>query len=162
MKPKLPFKLLILDVDGVLTDGGMYYSENGDEFKKFNTKDGMAIKHAVHHCGITVGFISHGKNLNIIANRAKHLGVTHVYCGKESKLEVLRDWTNALGIHFSEVAAIGDDVNDIEILKVVGFSACPADAVTAVKEICKTPLTRKGGEGCVREFVELYTNVTHV
>ena len=88
----MPIKFLILDIDGVLTDGGMYYSEGGDEFKKFNTKDGLGIQRIIKKHGIHVGIISHGQNIKLIKRRADLLGIEHVYAGKENKLSVLKSW----------------------------------------------------------------------
>lgn len=150
---KINIKLLALDVDGVLTDGGMYYSESGDEFKKFNTKDGMGIKLTVEK-GIPVAFISSGINKNIITNRAKLLGVKFIYVGKGEKVEILSNWCKQLKIEMNEVAYIGDDVNDLKIINAVGFSACPSDAMKAIKDKVNLILKLKGGEGCVREFIE--------
>ncbi|PLW92405.1 MAG: hypothetical protein C0592_10945 [Marinilabiliales bacterium] len=152
----VPFecKLLVLDIDGVMTDGGMIVNSDGTEAKKFNTKDGMAIKNAIK-LGVEVGFISSGKNIDLIQYRADMLGVKHVYVGSSEKLDVLTEWCKNLNIPLSEVAYIGDDLNDLLVLQSVGLSACPADAVPAVRDVCSQILTRKGGEGCVRELVEL-------
>ncbi len=146
-------KFLVLDVDGVLTDGGMYYTENGDQFKKFNTKDGMAIK-VVQQKGMKVAFLSSGSTEHIIHNRAKTLGVERVYVGPKLKIDVLNDWCRALGITVENVAYVGDDINDLDVLDAVGFSGCPADAVEAVKMKSNVVLRRKGGDACVREFVD--------
>jgi 3-deoxy-D-manno-octulosonate 8-phosphate phosphatase (KDO 8-P phosphatase) len=155
MLKKFKFKFLALDVDGVLTDGGMYYTESGDEMKKFNAKDGLAIK-ALTDMGKYVGFISSGVNGNIIENRAKTLGVQKVYIGTWKKVEILEQWCKELNIGFENVAYIGDDVNDLPAIQKAGLSACPADAVPLVKKAVNIVLSKKGGEGCVREFVEKY------
>src|SRR3954471_8478525 len=94
---KHPISFLALDIDGVLTDGGMYYTESGDEFKKFDTKDGRGIILAQKQ-GIIVGFLSSGVNSTIITNRAKTLEVKHVYVGLGEKLDILREWCNTLNI----------------------------------------------------------------
>ena len=148
-------KFLVLDVDGVLTDGGMYYSNSGDEFKKFNTKDGMGIKLAIKQ-GIKIAFLSNGKNTALISNRAALLGVEYVYVGFDNKMKVLKEWMNELKLEFSDIAYIGDDINDAEVISHVGLSACPADAVKSIKEKVNIILTIKGGEGCVREFIDNY------
>ncbi|MBL4587530.1 MAG: 3-deoxy-D-manno-octulosonate 8-phosphate phosphatase, partial [Flavobacteriales bacterium] len=96
-------KFLVLDVDGVMTDGGMYYTESGDQFKKFNTKDGMAIKIAQKN-GLKIGFLSSGSTEHIIQNRAKTLGVEYVYVGPKPKIDVLKDWCTELGITTENVA----------------------------------------------------------
>ncbi len=149
------FKFLALDIDGVLTDGGMYYSQSGDELKKFNAKDGLAIK-SLTASGMMVGFISSGINSVIIENRAELLGVQKVYIGTWKKAEILEQWSKELGIELAHFAYIGDDVNDIAAIEKCGFTACPADAVEAVKRKVDIVLSKNGGAGCVREFVEKY------
>ena len=148
-------KFLVLDVDGVLTDGGMYYSNSGDEFKKFNTKDGMGIKLAIAK-GIKVGFLSNGKNDTLIKNRASLLGVEYVYVGLDNKLNILNQWMKELNLSYENVAYMGDDINDIEIMNHLNYSACPNDAVDQVKAVAKYMTDLKGGEGCVREFIDGY------
>lgn len=146
-------KFLVLDVDGVLTDGGMYYTESGDQFKKFNAKDGMAIKRAQKE-GLYVALLSAGSTENIVQNRAKTLGIDRVYVGQRMKLQVLNEWCRELEITTENVAYVGDDINDLEVMDAVGFSGCPADAVEAVKLKANVVLNRKGGDACVREFVD--------
>jgi YrbI family 3-deoxy-D-manno-octulosonate 8-phosphate phosphatase len=146
-------KFLVLDVDGVMTDGGMYYTESGDQFKKFNTKDGMAIQLAMK-AGLKVAFLSSGSQAMIVRNRAKTLGVEHVYVGPRAKLDVLAEWCREFGLNMEQVAYVGDDINDLEVIAAVGFSACPADAVEAVKKQVNLVLTRNGGHACIREFVD--------
>ncbi|MCC5923084.1 MAG: HAD-IIIA family hydrolase [Crocinitomicaceae bacterium] len=148
-------KLLILDVDGVLTDGGMYYSENGDQMKKFNTKDGMAILHLIKK-GVLVGIISSGFKNEIVKTRAEILKIPLVYVGREPKINVLKEWCEQFSIALNNVAIIGDDVNDLSVILEVGLSACPSDAVQKVKQHVDICLDKKGGEGCVREFIENY------
>ena len=146
-------KFLVLDVDGVMTDGGMYYTESGDQFKKFNTKDGMAIKVAQNK-GYHVAFLSSGSTEHIVQNRAKTLGVDRVYVGSRPKLQVLIEWCRELELSMENVAYVGDDINDLEVMDAVGFSGCPADAVEAVKLKANVILTRNGGNACIREFVD--------
>ena len=146
-------KFLVLDVDGIMTDGGMYYTEGGDQFKKFNTKDGMAIK-VVRQKGMNVAFLSSGSTEHIIQNRAKTLGVERVYVGPRPKLEVLNEWCRELDITAENVAYVGDDINDLEVMDAVGFSGCPADAMEAIKLKANVVLIRNGGDACVREFVD--------
>jgi len=146
-------KFLVLDVDGVMTDGGMYYTESGDQFKKFNTKDGMAIKIAQKN-GLKIGFLSSGTTKHIIQNRAKTLGVEFVHVGTEPKIDILQKWCSELGITTKNVAYVGDDINDLEVLDVVGFSGCPADAIEEVKTKVNVILERKGGDACIREFYD--------
>jgi 3-deoxy-D-manno-octulosonate 8-phosphate phosphatase (KDO 8-P phosphatase) len=151
----LRIDFLALDIDGVLTDGGMFYSQNGDELKKFNSKDGLAIK-TITSKNFNVGFISSGINNHIISERAKLLGVQHVYVGTWKKLEILEKWCTDLKIKLENVAYIGDDVNDLAVVEKVGLSACPADAVLKIKQAAQFVLEKKGGKGCVREFIERF------
>lgn len=148
-------KLLVLDVDGVMTDGGMYYSENGDQIKKFNTKDGMAIQHLTK-ANFQVAIISSGYTKEMIQTRAALLGVQHVYVGRDPKINILKNYCETLGIALNQVAIVGDDVNDLPVMKEVGFSAAPADAMNIVKSTVDVVLTNKGGNGCVREFIDTY------
>jgi len=148
-------QLLILDVDGVMTDAGMYFTENGDQIKKYNAKDGMAIR-ALDKFGIQVGIISSGFKLEVVKARADLLKIEHLYVGRDPKMEILTNWCEKLGISFDEVGIIGDDINDLEVMKNVGFSASPADAVPVVKEHVDLVLQKRGGEGCVREFIDYY------
>lgn len=148
-------RLFLSDVDGVLTDAGMYYSENGDELKKFNTQDGMGFR-LLKEAGIKTGIIT-TENTKIVENRAKKLNVDYVYQGKRegSKLEVAKDICEKEGISLDEVAYIGDDINCFDLLSSVGFAACPANAVSKIKSIPGIMhLQKKGGEGAVREFIE--------
>lgn len=148
-------KFLILDVDGTMTDGGVYVMEDGKQFKKFNAKDGMGIKMAMK-AGIEVGIISHSHITTMIESRAEMLGLKYVYVGTESKLEILRRWIYKFNVTKKQVAYIGDDVNDLEIMNEVGLAACPSDAVDSIKKISDVVLSKKGGEGCVREFIDRY------
>lgn len=148
-------KLLILDIDGVMTDGGMYYGESGDQFKKFNTKDGMGIMELMAS-GVEVGIISSGFYGEAIKKRAEVLGIKHCYVGREPKMDILQNWCKELELKLSEVGIIGDDVNDLKVMQQIGFSACPSDAVQEVKAHVDLILSKKGGEGCVREFISNY------
>lgn len=147
-------KLFLCDVDGTLTDGGMYYSENGDEIKKFNTKDGMGFE-LLHKNGIKIGIIT-SENTKIVEKRAKKLKIDFLYQGNKNigKLSVATDICNQNNISLNEVAYIGDDINCKELLSAVGYAACPADAIDEIKHIPSIQImTKKGGEGCVREFI---------
>jgi len=148
-------KLLILDVDGVMTDGGMYFTANGDELKKFNTKDGMGIIQSIKG-GIQIGVISSGFSDLIVKKRTEMLGIQKCYVGRDSKLKILDEWIKEEGISYEEVAMIGDDINDLEVLQKIGVSACPADAINEIKSASQIILNNKGGEGCVREFIDYY------
>lgn len=152
-KVKQTIKLFLTDVDGTLTDGGMYYSEEGDELKKFNTRDGMGMQ-LLRERGIKVGIIT-SENTHIVENRAKKLKVDYLVQGKrdEGKLISVLGLCEKMGITMDEIAYIGDDVNCFDLLSAVGVKACPADAC---EEVMGIPgiivMKKKGGEGCVREF----------
>lgn len=152
-------KLLILDVDGTMTDGGMYFTENGDQIKKYNTKDGMAIKNITKN-GVQVGLISHGYKSKLVQDRAELLGIQKVYVGREDKTTVLKLWCSELNIELNQVAYIGDDINDAKVMQEVGLSACPSDAVKSIKKLANIVLIRKGGDACVREFIDDYILLT--
>ncbi len=152
-------KLLILDVDGTMTDGGMYFTENGDQIKKYNTKDGMAIKNLTKN-GVQVGIISHGYKTKLVQDRAELLGIQKVYVGREDKTSILNGWCKEQNINLNQVAYIGDDINDSKIMQEVGLSACPSDAVKSIKKIADVILLKKGGHACVREFIDQYILLT--
>jgi YrbI family 3-deoxy-D-manno-octulosonate 8-phosphate phosphatase len=146
-------KLFASDVDGVLTDSGMYYSEYGDELKKFNTRDGVGFR-MMKDIGIHTAIIT-SENTQIVEKRAKKLNIDFLYQGVKNKVRIVEELCQNLNINFSEIAFIGDDINDTELLKIVGFSACPNDAVETNKEVANYICRSGGGEGCVREFAEL-------
>ncbi|MCH8903936.1 MAG: HAD hydrolase family protein [Bacteroidetes bacterium] len=148
---------MALDVDGVLTDGGMYYLESGDEMKKFNARDGHAILR-LQKAGCAVGIISHGmgESEKIVAKRARVLQIEKVYVGPQSKLDILKEWCLEMNIDLDQVAYIGDDENDLGVINELTETACPADAVRAVKDQVKIILDTNGGDGCVREYVDKY------
>lgn len=149
----MPIKLLVLDVDGTLTDGGVYISEKGEQSKKFNVKDGMGIV-VLKKMGIDVGIISHSSVSEMISNRANTLKLNYVYVGQKAKVEVLQEWLQELNITLDEVAYMGDDINDLDIIEVCGLTACPSDAMAIVKEKVDHVMSVKGGEGAVREFID--------
>ena len=148
-------KLLVIDVDGVMTDGGMYFTESGDQFKKFNTKDGMAIIHLTKN-DFQVAIISSGFKGEAVATRAKMLGIQNCIVSRTPKMETLKNLCDTQGITLENVAMIGDDINDLEVMKNIGLAACPVDAVNVVKANVQIILNKKGGEGCVREFIDEY------
>lgn len=152
---KSQIKLFLCDVDGTLTDGGMYYSESGDELKKFNTRDGMGFQ-LLREAGIKAGIIT-SENTNIVENRAKKLQIDYLCQSKRDggKVAAAQEICDELGITLSEVAYIGDDINCFDLLSAVAVAACPTDAMQKVKSIPNIRvMTKKGGEGCVREFIE--------
>ena len=145
-------KLFAMDVDGVLTDGSMYYSEEGEILKKFNARDGMGIE-LLRKNGIIPVIITKEKS-EIVIKRAEKLKVEEVYIGAEDKLEVAKKLIKKYNLGFNEIAYIGDDINDISLLKKVGLSCCPFDAINEVKKIVNYVCKTKGGEGAVREVVD--------
>ena len=146
-------KLFLTDVDGVLTDAGMYYSENGDELKKFNTKDGKAFE-LLRKAGIKIGIITSEKT-KIVEARANKLKTDYLYQGALDKLSIVKEICHKENIPLSNVAFIGDDINDELALKNVGLSLCPQDANTKIKNINNIKiLNTKGGDGVVREAVD--------
>lgn len=148
-------KLFITDVDGTLTDAGMYYANDGQELKKFNTRDGKAFE-ILRSLGIKTGIIT-SEDTVIVKNRAKKLKVDFLYQGLEyvGKLEAVQQLCQKLKISKEQVAYIGDDINCRELLEYVGYAGCPSDAVAAIKAIPNINIMdSKGGEGAVREFVE--------
>jgi YrbI family 3-deoxy-D-manno-octulosonate 8-phosphate phosphatase len=149
-------KLFLSDVDGTLTDASMYYSESGEELKKFNTHDGKGFE-LLRKVGVKTGIIT-SENTKIVANRAAKLKVDYLFQGLEhqGKLATAQDLCRKEGIELVNVAYIGDDVNCRELLEAVGYAACPSDAIDAVKQIPNILcLSRAGGRGCVREFADL-------
>lgn len=149
-------KLFLSDVDGTLTDAGMYYGENGEEFKKFNTHDGKGFE-LLRKAGIKTGIIT-SENTKVVEDRAKKLKVDFLYQGLEhkGKLDIAKDICTKLGINLDEVAYIGDDINCKELLLNVGIAACPNNALNEIKEIYNIiKLKKDGGYGAVREFIEL-------
>ena len=146
-------KFLILDVDGTLTDGGIYLSDEGVQFKKFNAKDGLGIRKAISK-GIEVGIISHSYSSKMIDDRANMLGLNYVYVGGKPKLQVVNEWLSELGLSRNEVAYMGDDINDLDVMKLVGCTACPADSSEEVLEISQKVMKKNGGAGAVREFID--------
>ena len=148
-------KFLVLDVDGTLTDGGMIFTSTGDEIKRFDAKDGRGMINTIK-AGIPVGLLSSGLNQPLLEKRAKMLGIQFVFADEKDKLTTLTKWCNELDISLENVAYIGDDVNDVKVMQHVGIAACPSDAVREVRDIAHVILTKKGGHGCVREFIDEY------
>ena len=153
MRPEIEF--LVMDCDGVLTNGEMIFTREGDEIKHFHAKDGLGIKR-MHQQGIKTGIISAGRSTGLVERRAEMLGIPRVYVGRQAKWEVLQSWLQEENIATEKVAYIGDDLSDLPVMQQVGFSACPADAVREVKNYCSITLSRDGGKGCVRELIDDY------
>ena len=147
-------KIILSDVDGVLTDGGMYYTESGDEFKKFCTYDGMGFQ-LLQKTGVKVGILT-SENRELNRRRAKKLCLDFDFHGAKDKLQIVKDLCLKENITLDEVAYIGDDVNCFSLLSHVGIAACPINAIDKIKAIPNIiHLKKKGGDGVVREFVEL-------
>ena len=155
-KNKTKTKLFLSDVDGTLTDAGMYYDVNGNELKKFNTHDGKGFE-LLRKAGIKTGLIT-SENSKIVENRAKKLKVDYLYQGVEhgGKLEVAKKICDIEGITLDEVAYIGDDINCYELLFSVGLSACPNNSLSKIKEMYNIiHISKNGGAGAVREFIDI-------
>ena len=134
-------KLILTDIDGVWTDGGMYYNRTDDEWKKFNTYDSAGVLFA-HACNISVGIIT-GENTEIVKRRADKLKVDYCYLGVKDKLSVVKTLCESLSITLSKVAYIGDDLNDMAVLSKVGFAGVPASAPEYVKKLANVPLSKR-------------------
>ena len=145
-------KLILLDVDGTLTDGGIYRDNNGEEFKKFNVKDGYVIINA-RKLGIDFGIITCRKS-ELVRIRAEELKIKYLYQGISEKVPILEELMESYNLKKEEIAYMGDDLNDLGIMKKVGLKGAPQDAVSEVKDIADFVSSKKGGEGAVREFVE--------
>ncbi|MGH9425787.1 MAG: KdsC family phosphatase [Terriglobia bacterium] len=146
-------KFLLLDVDGVMTDGGVYFAESGEEMKKFNIQDGYGVVR-LQRAGIAVGIIT-GRISKLVQRRAQELGIQEVHQNLENKLEAYSHIKKKLNLKDDQVAYIGDDEPDLPVLKLAAFSAAPADAVASVKKSVDYLCKRKGGEGAVREVVDM-------
>jgi YrbI family 3-deoxy-D-manno-octulosonate 8-phosphate phosphatase len=149
-------KLVAMDCDGVLTDAGMYYAENGDELKKFNTKDGMGIG-LLHNAGIKTAIIT-GENTKLVRRRAEKLGIQNIYLGIKDKKKVMDELLKQLNLNYDEVAYIGDDINDLEVLRKVNFSFSVSDGMEIVRNQADYVTKAKGGQGAVREVAEIILN----
>lgn len=145
--------MLLLDVDGVMTDGGIYFSERGDEMKKFNIQDGYGIV-KLQRCGIIVGIIT-GRVSELVRRRAAELGISEVHQSLENKLEAYTALKAKHRINDAAIAYIGDDEPDLAVIEKAGFSAAPNDAVEKVKRSVDYVCKRKGGEGAVREVADM-------
>jgi len=145
-------ELIVLDVDGTMTDSHITYSEKGDEIKSFNVKDGLAIA-SWRKLGKQVAIIT-GRSSQIVARRAQELHIEHFYQGIHNKREVLEELLVKLNLTMENVAAIGDDLNDLQMLKAAKISFVPRDASAYVDKIADVILTKTGGDGAVREMIE--------
>ena len=146
-------KLLVVDVDGTLTDGGMYYSSEGEALKKFNTRDAKGLE-LVRKKGIEVALMT-SENSEIVAARARKLGINHCYLGITNKKTLLGEITKEMGMTLLNVGYIGDDLNDLECMKAVGFSAAPCDGESEILDVADYISAKTGGKGAVREICNL-------
>lgn len=146
-------KLLILDVDGVLTDGKIWLTPNGDEMKSFHIHDGMGIKN-LQNAGIPIAIISNRKS-SIVTARMQELGVQHIYQGKASKISVFEALLSQLNLSKNTVAYVGDDLADLPVMEQVGLSIAVANAVAQVKEQSDWQTKKIGGNGAVREVCDM-------
>ena len=147
-------KIFLSDVDGVLTDGGMYYTENGDEFKKYSVYDGMGFQ-LLQKTGVKEGIVTtEDKQMN--RRRSNKLGLDYDFHGVKDKLQLIKNLCKQENIFLENIAYIGDDVNCFDLLSNVGVAACPKNAMKKIKSIPNIiQLQKNGGEGVVREFIEL-------
>jgi len=148
----IDIKLVVTDIDGVWTDGGLYFDNQGNEFKKFNVRDGAATL-LLRTLNIPICIIT-GKDTEIVKSRAKSLKIDYLYQGIDNKYATIKGLCDKLNIEMSQVAYIGDDFNDVKMLRAAGISASPSNASDYIKKEATWTLESKGGEGAFREFVE--------
>jgi YrbI family 3-deoxy-D-manno-octulosonate 8-phosphate phosphatase len=146
-------KLLLTDVDGVLTDNGVFYGESGEVLKRFSIRDGMGVERLRQLAGIETGIVT-GELSPSVARRAEKLQITELHLGVKDKLGRLKEIMERWQIDWDEIAYIGDDVNDLAVMEKAGLSACPADAMAPVSGIVHYHCVEKGGYGAFREFAE--------
>jgi N-acylneuraminate cytidylyltransferase len=145
-------RALVLDVDGVLTDGGLYYGPDGEGLKRFSVKDGMGLR-LLREAGVALALIS-GENSRIVQRRAEKLKIEDVFVGVEDKLAVLEKLLATRGVAFEEAAYMGDDLNDLASMRRVGLPIAPADAVPEILRAARWVTKRRGGDGAVREVCD--------
>lgn len=153
-------RLVLTDVDGVLTDTGIYYSPDGELIKRFSIRDGMGVERLRKHSDIETGIIT-GENSGTVKARAQKLKITQVYLGVTDKKSLFEEILKKNQLQPENIAFIGDDVNDLEIMKLVGLAACPSDGMIFIKEISDYICENKGGYGAFREFAELIIALQH-
>lgn len=147
-------KLLLADCDGVLTDGGVYYSQHGEEMKRFNIRDGMGVARLRVLANVEVGIIT-GELSESVRRRAEKLNIDELHLGVKNKVQVVQGIAKRRSVQVEEIAYIGDDTNDVEVMQLVGLSACPADALPFAREVADYACENNGGHGAFREFAEL-------
>lgn len=154
----MKIKMLVMDVDGTLTDGQIYIGPNGETMKVFSCKDGLGIKELLPKLGIIPVIIT-GRNSIIMENRAKELHIQELYQGVADKLPLLKQIAQRHGLTAEEIAYIGDDLNDLDCVNYCGLTACPQDAEEAIRRIVSYVCPREGGRGAVRDFIEYMANL---
>jgi len=147
-------KLVLTDCDGVLTDGGVYYSDQGEQLKRFSIRDGMGVERLRILAGIETGIIT-GELSQSVGKRAEKLGMVECHLGSKDKAATIKCILASRGLNGDEVAYVGDDVNDLPAFAAVGLAACPADAMEEVKAAAHLVLAQRGGQGAFREFAEI-------
>ena len=152
-------RLVAMDVDGVLTDAGMYYTETGDELKKFNTRDGMGVA-LVREAGLATAILTR-ESTKLVERRGAKMRIDHIFIGVTDKLTCMRELLQQLDLSLEQVAYIGDDVNDYELLCHVGLAAAVRDASRLPKSVAHIITEAKGGEGAVRELCEIILEAQH-
>lgn len=151
----MSIKMLVMDVDGTLTDGHIYIGAEGEMMKAFHVQDGYAIAHVLPEKGIVPVIIT-GRSSKIVERRAAELKIQHLHQGVSDKLSKLREVAGELGIGAEEIAYIGDDLNDLDCIRCCGLTACPADAVPEILNAVDYVCERNGGRGAVREFIDKF------
>ena len=153
-------QLLVMDVDGTLTDGSIYIGAGGEIMKSFDVKDGYGIAHLLPQLGIRPVILT-GRSSEIVARRAKELKIELLFQGVSDKLQILCQISDELEIPPEQIAYIGDDLNDIKCMLFCGYSACPGDAVSDIKEIASYVCINTGGHGAVRELIDHLARLNH-
>lgn len=149
-----PLRLLVLDVDGTLTDGGIYMGPDGEVCKRFSAKDGLGLK-LLQAAGVELAILT-GRRSQIVERRAVELGIARVVQGIGDKPAALRQLAAAAGVPLAETGYMGDDLNDLAAMALCGVRACPADAAPEVRAVCQFVATLPGGQGAVRQFCEAW------
>jgi len=147
-------KLVLTDCDGVLTDGGVYYGADGEELKKFDIRDGMGVERMRNFAGVDTGIIT-GELSPSVIKRAEKLKITELHLGVKDKPAVFKEILTRLNLKAEQVAYIGDDTNDLEVMKLAGIGVCPANAISFIKEVADIVCEANGGNGCFRELAEM-------
>jgi 3-deoxy-D-manno-octulosonate 8-phosphate phosphatase (KDO 8-P phosphatase) len=154
LKKALNIMLVLTDSDGVLTDTGVYYSERGEELKRFSIRDGMGVERLKNLAGVDTGIVT-GELSGSVKKRAEKLNISEIHQGVKDKKEIMNEIMQRRKFSLENIAYIGDDTNDIDVLKIAGLSACPSDAVIQIKQIVDYITENRGGYGAFRDFAEL-------